>query len=421
MRKGVGKLRQIDHSLVFDHAKLSDVQLMVKTETYPDDFTNVPIKKARGIQFMTNERTAYGNAAEFRAYAKSLEHCSKEPLTIGGVNFTVVYASSMNHSQIADFATESELIRGRYHASCLDERDGSNWDANVQEAHRRAILGKIRELDRRLAEQVEAGISVWGKANFPSGHQIQYQVTGSVKSGHPDTSSGNSDLNREISIQAILALPSHLRPVRVRALVMGDDYIAWLYFDFSVNWDDLRKALDAAESTLGIVPKRALFKDVQQVSFISLTFYWTTSGRLVAVPKLGRIFARLFWTVSSCQGQDLADVASAIAESFLPIYIHFRPMAKFLKRHVVPHTGRRSDILRRFDPMLLWDEKRCTNLAVFMGVMWARGNAEKYPAECLVWDLPEDLPCPGIVHDPVVSTMYRCDIADPSDRPFRLA
>jgi cystathionine beta-lyase/cystathionine gamma-synthase len=106
--KGLAKLRKVDDSLAEDPDRFDTVQLMVKREVYSQPFDAPPgVKKARGIQFAKNERSAYEYAREYHSFSKALVDVSKEPFECGGVEFLVVYSAKMAHKYIGEFATES--------------------------------------------------------------------------------------------------------------------------------------------------------------------------------------------------------------------------------------------------------------------------------------------------------------------------
>lgn len=411
--KGLVKLRKIDDSLAEDRSEFQKVQLMVKREVMAQAFHRAkPIKKARGIQFTTNERSAYEFAQEYYGFSAALVEVSQQTVTYGGVDFLVTYSAKMSHDEISQFASESEALRPRYACSVIDERDGINWDANIQVAHRVALIFIYAILSAALAKHASSGVSVQGKYRSKTNTKISYKVKGSVKSGHPDTSSGNGALNREISIQAIASLPAHLKPRLVRALVMGDDYIAWLYFDRPVDFRELKDALNTAERKLGIDPSRGLFSDVRCASFISLGFYIDNLGKVVALPKIGRLLYRLFWTVTPLHGRDPRRLASGIAASFYPLYCTFPPMRQFLRHHMQAPPLDVSD----YNHYYLWDEIGSKRLAA--PINWAANHLVKYGSLPLVMsiELP-DTQTAGLIHDHIVDHMYAVDVADPSDRP----
>jgi hypothetical protein len=411
--KGVQKLAKIDASIAEDANRLDKVQMMIKKEVYAAlfDGSTPPQAKARAIQYTVNERTNYEFAEEAHAFSHALASMTEAPYVISGVEFLVRYASEMNHEQIGDFATLAEAERGKWVYSHIDERDGKNWDANIQVPHKTALYEIYDALDPRFGAFARRGLEVKGSYKRRN-VCIKYRVRGTVKSGHFDTSSGNGFLNREISIQAILALPAHHRPSAVRALVFGDDYLAWHYFNQEVGVEEFMLELNRAERALGIEPERGIFADIRHASFISLTIYIAVDGRCVALPKIGRLLARLMWTTKPLQGRDPKALASGIAQSFWPLYRTYPPLRDFLKHHMqVAPSG---DYV---GPFYQWLEHCMTRLPA--PINWAENHMEKYgPIESML-DMPTLLSGPqtaALVNDPIVNMMYRIDVSDPGDR-----
>lgn len=414
MGKGVLKLEKVDDSIIYDRVQNEKVQMMLKKEVYPQLLGAPGPTKARAIQFCLNERTAYGLADESYSFSKALVEVSARPFQMGGINFLVRYTAAMNHADIGEFATESERLRSKFEHSVIDERDGKNWDANVQVEHRLEMVSVYTACDERLGALTAKGISVRGHSVYRKCDTVLfYKVQGTVKSGHWDTSCGNGALNIDISVQAILLLPPHLRPVAVRAMVMGDDYMAWLYFDHVVDGNQLQAALNAAEEALGIQPKRGLFKDVRNASFISLTFYLGVDGTVVALPKVGRMFCKLFWTVTPLQGRDPRALASGIAASFLPLYHSWPPMRQFLKYHTRVHPDGADNMM----PFYNWVEAGLSRLPV--PIDWPSNHLVKYGPLSLLIEL-EDLfrgeQGAALCFDSVVDSLYETDMADPDIR-----
>lgn len=413
-RKGRAKVAKIDTSQAEDRVDFTRVKFMVKREVNAQIFgAQVTITKARGIQFAVNERSAYEYVEEFDAFSRALAIFSDREQVVDGVPFLSVYASKMSHADISAFATESERLRNRYPHSVIDERDGKNWDANIQRVHREAMCRLYGDcLGSRFADYVRSGIRVRG-AFFPKGGgSVRYEVDGTVKSGHGDTSCGNGALNREISMQALRAVGPRFGLKRVRSLIMGDDYIAWLYFDRPVSWQELSRALTAEECVLGIQPVRGLFQDLRLASFISLGFYRAHDGQWVALPKVGRLFSRLFWTVTPMNGRDPRRLASGIAQSFYPLYSTWPPMREFLRHHMtVPPLG-----VEDCNHYYEWAEIGLRRLPA--PINWAENHLVKYGMGSVLLDL--EMPAvqgAGVAHHPVVDEMYRMDVADPADRP----
>lgn len=410
--RGQVKLTQIGESITYDGLDYDRVNMMLKKEVNIVDLRKRELpKKARAIQFCTNLRTAYERAVEQTSFCHALAESTASEHEYGGIKCCVRYTAEMSPYEIAQFATDCEGRRAAYSCTYLDERDGKNWDANVQKGHRHVLADWYGEIDEVLRRQAKAAIKVRGKY-VHGGVRIAYSVDGTVKSGHWDTSSGNGALNLEITMQAAASLPLQLRPVEIRGLIMGDDLLLWLYFNHEVDAIEYTQAINNAEKRLGINPVRGLFTDILNVSFCSMGFYWTAAG-LACVPKLGRCFAKLFWTVTPLAGRDPLRMASTIAHAFYPLYHEYKPMRDFLKHHmrVPPIECDLGDAM----PYILRDNV----VPRWPGIRWAEGNLVKYglPADALddIGDHIRDVKAAVIDH-PIVNMMLEQDLADPPER-----
>lgn len=416
--RGTAKLMQIEESIQTDELSFDRVNMMLKKEVniVPFDKPELP-KKARAIQFCTNLRTAYENATAQHSMCHALSEATEHEVTYRNIKCRVLYTAAMTPKQIAEFATEAEAHRAQYPCSFLDERDGKNWDANVQTPHRWRIAEWYGTFSRKLEEIAKAAIKV--KGAYAQGNvKISYKVNGTVKSGHWDTSSGNAALNLEVTMQAIGNLPASIRPSEVRGLIMGDDLLLWLYFSQAVEPAVYAREINIAEAALGIQPVRGLFTDVLNVSFCSMTFYWTRSHGLAIVPKLGRTFAKLFWTVTPLQNRSPARLASTIAHAFYPLYHEYEPMRVFLKHHMgVP------PIEMEWTSALPYAMREGV-IDTWPGINWAEGNAVKYgllnSTLSEMSELLSGLGSGGIDH-PAVNIMIAQDTADPPERRGLLA
>ena len=411
--RGVTKLGQIEESCAFDGLAFDRVNMMLKKEVNIVPFSTGELpSKARAIQFSTNLRTAYENATEQTSFCHALAKATSAEYVYNGVVCLVRYTAEMSPGEIAEFATANEARRAAFAASYLDERDGKNWDANVQPAHRDELAKWYDCFSRRLGDQARAAITVRG-AYQSQGVKVSYSVKGTVKSGHWDTSSGNGALNLEVTMQAIGMLPVGLRPAEVRGMIMGDDLLLWLYFNKEIDPAQYSIAINQLEAGLGIHPVRGLFRDILNVSFCSLTFYWRKNGQLVSIPKLGRIFAKLFWTVTPLQSRCPLRLASTIAHAFYPTYCSFKPAREFLQHHMkVPPLEVAADlslpyILRKYE------------LPEGHDILWDSCNLVKYNiAPSTLDDVGELVRTVGAggIHHPGVELMILQDQSDPPER-----
>jgi hypothetical protein len=419
--KGLVKLALIDESIALQRFDNGRVDMMLKKEVTSVQFSEPAFpKKARAIQFNITLRTAYEFGNEQFNLGHALASATSDWIEHGGVRFLLRYTAEMNPVEIAEFATEAEARRSHGY-SFIDERDGKNWDANVQTPHRQALVEWYGQINPQLRRVAEEGIKVHG-AYRKGKVKITYTVDGTVKSGHFDTSSGNAALNIDVTAQAIVSLPAALRPVEVRGLVMGDDLLLWLYFDHEVSPTEYCAAINAAEQALGIHPVRGIFKDVRNVSFCSMTFYERKNGALAIMPKMGRQFAKLFWTINPLNQRNPQRLASTIAHAFHPTYHTFPPMRLFLEHHMgVAPIECRVDEWTRALPWVL----RQHELPKYDDVNWVSGNEVKYGMIDGTLDFMADALAAvgpaGAIRSHAVDLMLKEDLSDPADRRGVLA
>lgn len=196
----------------------------------------------------------------------------------------ITFASGMNAGALGDWMRDTlDCLRDVH----FYERDGKNWDANIQRLHWQLKMAVYRMMtgDSDVLKVLEDCFKGHATMHFED-CTIKYTVEGTVKSGHNDTSLGNSIINAAIAYQAAVVLG-----LRARILVMGDDLLMAVEGDFDA------KKLSEEEAKLGIVPVYAKFSDYRDVSFISC--YWWPTGNVdhpyATSPKIGRCLARLFW------------------------------------------------------------------------------------------------------------------------------
>lgn len=241
-------------------------------------------KKGRLIQGYGTLSAQEFCAREFRCFQKALTAM----FDVEGYELKpgvfVTFGSGLSASDIATWATKA---RARYATPWFYERDGKNWDSTMQRPHHELKLSFARAVSARLADFMEASYKCTGVARFGSGTNttlLVYKLTGTVKSGHNDTSSGNSLINAAISAEVFSKLG-----LRASVIVAGDDMLAVVDGDFDVD------QVVAEEAAYGIVPEAAKFSDLADVTFISACFL-TEGESVVFVPILGRLLLRLWWT-----------------------------------------------------------------------------------------------------------------------------
>lgn len=269
------KLAAIDKSRAKDPYRPSKVKLTVKREVLHARPT-----KARGIMAYVNLRTQAEFGWAHACWQKAL--CA----VVGGDDvrgwevwpgIRIAVASGWSAQRLGDWAGADRVGYGWVY-----ERDGKNWDATMSlpllEFKRQAMACA----DPALAASVEAGERVRGTHYGPD-IKLRYRACGTVKSGHNDTTSGNSYINAMVCADACRRAGA-----RADILVVGDDLVAFV---------DRRFALEQLESEYGIQPEARWFRDITQASFISAC--WVEDGGVyVFTPLPGRLLSRLWWTVS---------------------------------------------------------------------------------------------------------------------------
>jgi len=237
--------------------------------------------KSRLIQGNRNMRTQAHIGPETYAVQKALGSVLQR-FKIGNCDLTM--ASGMNAHHIASWAQEC-LDRG---AVQFYERDGKNWDATMQREHFALKYRLYQGWSQKLSDFVKRSAVVTGRMARPttSGGLFRYRLDHTVKSGHNDTTLGNTLVNLLIATHVFNKLG-----IAASLIATGDDLIACLY-----DRVDLASVV-ALEAGCGIKPEARMFDTIEDVSFVSGIF-WRISGRLWFTPKPGRLLARLWWTTS---------------------------------------------------------------------------------------------------------------------------
>jgi len=235
--------------------------------------------KSRAIQFNTNFATQADLGPTITRCQKAFSSVVDGERVISGVSVT--FASGMNTRTLGAWMQRARR-RGATH---FYERDGKNWDATMNLFHmefKRLILEMLCPEGWALNALEKAEIT---KGTYRGAFaRLKYSVQGTTKSGHNDTSLGNSIINAGIAIQAMLALG-----LKGDIIVMGDDLLVAVQGDFDAA------AFAAQEARTGIIPEYRKFCSWRDVSFISGCWLEAADG-MAFVPLLGRILARLMWT-----------------------------------------------------------------------------------------------------------------------------
>lgn len=307
------------------------------------------------------------------------------------------------------------------------ESDGSTWDAFVNSGMIQYKHLHMRRVDRRLADfaelYVKTPVSVYGRDQ-----KLEYELSGTVRSGYNDTTSGNSLINGIATAKAMVAAG-----LRGRILVAGDDMLTAV--TGRANGDAVfdcnqvtQFARDFAKrlTDFGIKPKWGAFWDVTQTTFCSAGFY-RFGGKIFFLPLLGKQLSKLWWTTKNIAPKNRAKYANGVRKCMLsvvgkvPIY---REWVKCCGDDTGPvDAGALAELEREMGykpaPGVLEDD-------VILDDEAYAGFAERY-------DIPEEglralaiffqtLPrnTPMAVGHTVGRMIVEADALDPGDRPQRI-
>lgn len=397
--KSMHKLMNIDRSRLYDNVAPNKSKAFAKKEI------NVAVPtKARLIQGNSNEHTAYEHPEEYHIMNAVMKSIGDETFEVCGVRCRFVYAGGKNHTQLSALATEF-LARGNV---VIDERDGKNWDATMNERLLSAEaqvydMLKLRSAARFLQRcaKVRGIVMCQGDVGVTI---IKYLTAWKRLSGDWNTSVGNTIISMIIVYTVLKNLPPHLRPREMLGLFMGDDYLGFMQYVDPVDHKALAGCLNDVEASCGITPQRALFTDPLKISFCSLTLWPRRDGGYQFVPNPGKQLAKLFWARDGTFQSRLQAYRATIAESFWKTFHGFELMQKFLKHH---HAGSARVVLDRYVTEPLVSE--------VADIDWRAGFVYKYgiPFDALSFDYPLD---DGVWHHPAIEHMIRIESLDPQDR-----
>lgn len=305
------KRKVMETSVAADGVYANRVKTMVKREI----LRSMPTK-ARAIQYYPNEATKCAFGPEFYMLQKAVVATFTDLSLLG---CRVWFASGMNASQLGQWMAD---VYSRYRNPVFYERDGKNWDSTMQMAHH-TLKRRVYELAGMSVEFlrfVDAGARVSGTFSTPCG-KLKYRSEGTTKSGHNDTTLGNSIINALLAVWAC-----HGEGLSASVIVAGDDLLLAAEGDFDEH------ALAARERSAGIVPEYRKLFSWRDVSFIS--GIWFRSGaRFVFVPKPGRLLAGLFWTTQVVSRRKVAGFRRGIVLGLRPSCWMLPVVATFLNVH----------------------------------------------------------------------------------------
>lgn len=229
--------------------------------------------------------------------------------------------------------------------SYVYERDGSRWDSTMGLTH---YLFRLRCYEEMSPGFIKSGqypaFTTEGRFSKKDVH-FKYTINGTVKSGHNDTTLGNTLINLMIAAAAA----HDQRPKKpVHIIACGDDLL--LLAEERMNG----ARMAAVERAFGIIPKYGEFADVTSASFISLLFFRTARDPLnkwgvIATPKPGRLARKQYWVTDL--PKDLAgwrkSVSGGIAGyRLIPIFRELWSFGKGTRADIIHERWERSRLER---------------------------------------------------------------------------
>jgi hypothetical protein len=374
------------------------VKSFPKRECNVNYFDEEPAK-ARGIHGYGTLHTQEYRAREFTELQKAVFGEDVEY----GDDVLVTFASGMDADAIAAWAARSDdAVDGVWY-----ERDGKAWDATMAEFHMR-FKTPYYELIPGLSEFARESFTVTCYGGRAA--KYTYKLCGTTKSGHNDTTLGNSIVNAAIAANACILLG-----LRARIIVAGDDLLA------KVSWTT-SDALAELEAQHGITPKAACHRNVESASFISGCFM-RCGDRLRFGPKPGRLLAKLFWTHKD-PGKHFDKHAFTVAIGML----HIRgwcPLIGLWLRSVRDASGR--SVARRTTYPARVDPKLVAHRFLMRTVQWDADledvDESAYAALCRRYRLTmseldevitflQGCTGPGVVRSSLIDRILAVDLAD---------
>ena len=231
-----------------------------------------------------------------------------------GKEFRWTYASGMNQADVGSWFDD---LSWQY-----IEVDAHRFDAHVSvEALQMTYTvfenyGVPAEVMRLLRETIETrGLTQRGRH--------RYTVSGTRKSGVPDTSLGNSLITIYLwwKIYCVVRKP-------LEVIVMGDDCVARCAIgDYDAD------IVQQVYTRGGFVPKVHLRDEIHDVGFLS-GYIVPTIGGMVWTITLGRFLTKFFWAIGEVKPEHVRDTATVMATSIKPL-VTVLPIAREIVERVL--------------------------------------------------------------------------------------
>lgn len=305
-RWSMKKRKDIKESLDHDPICYDKVKSFVKREGAHKRPT-----KARAIQGYRNLATQASTAMEIaglqKAYSTLLQNYPYQ-------GHEITFASGLNSVELGKWM-DRQVLLGRTYAY---ERDGKNWDSTMQEIHQCLKLYAYRPAGTRLQSAIQAARNVRGSSTYKDA-VVRYNVADTTKSGHNDTTLGNSIVNASIALEAATVMG-----IKVSIIVAGDDLLVMSDRPIDgVLFSDI-------ERQFGITPEYSCFDNIYDVTFVSGLWCPTAVGHHF-IPKPGRLLKRLFWTCKPLTNKTEDAWRHAVVSGLRPTCINLPVIGSFLK------------------------------------------------------------------------------------------
>lgn len=290
----------------------SVVRLFIKTEVTPllwlpcGSPSNHPVKP-RMIQAYANLATQASHSYEVASVQAKLFHIRRFSV---GDHIDCTVACGMTPLDVATWCCDVE--RDLPHGFWL-ELDASSFDATIQRVHYELKMAVYRALGvtRPTLEFLAAGFRVRGVSITSLGGVVETLTDGTVKSGHADTTLGNSIINAAVICSALEDVGC-----RAAVIVAGDD--ALVRFTCGARCARVVAGEVCGRVAFrGLKPKAALHHCIERASFISLCFFRSACGALVASPKPGKQLAKLFWSIRALSERERAGYLRCVCDGML--------------------------------------------------------------------------------------------------------
>lgn len=267
------------------------VKLMVKRESQ-----HKPPSKARGIQMYRNLRTQAIAGWRHTAMQRAIKRATEQPFEVFPGIF-IQATSGWSATKFVEWAVR--------HASAdwFFESDASNFDASVRAAITRGRARWSWLIDPELARDIFDNVKFSGR--YFGGATFRYGGEGTVKSGHNDTTWGNTLANALVAADAL-----RCAGVRGNIIAAGDDLLVAVY------GRECAAELAGTIRAHGFDPKYVAWSHLADATFVSSGFLHDGANWWFAPLPL-RLLKRMWWTTSPPPLRRLAERRSGDAMGVL--------------------------------------------------------------------------------------------------------